>query len=1209
MADREKTSIDFQIDLHVKGLEKAKSDIISIFKNMPTLEKNFAGDAFKTQLTQLNKLKDNTFSYYEKLSKLIEKKNSIEAAMSEDTSGVGDEAKLIRQQNELDKLMPKIYKYIGLINTNVSSFKALEQASFSTFAAMKNGAKKAIADMKKYGASQKEVTAMTKQLRDAEKESRTSNNKNAVRDVARDLETRAGLMQKLNSYQEKLNASKLDDVTLTQKLKEIEATKTNVMDPKKSTGELKRKTQDLSAGISEITKKEKEFRSQINKVNSDLDRQIEKLKKEIALSKAKYEEEKNSATAAAKSGMTKNINSMVTRLKEYQQKKREIQNIDLVSKESADRANADVKKITKSVENLSDKASTVRIHLELSGGTDKVRGALSSITQQIKDLSKTSTGIGKSNELIKFTKQIEEQQKKLNSGSKKDVTNAKAFVVEAQKRINLYQELTTQAEILERRALGYGRGMENAANTTRAVAQELRAAAASQLDMGKNASELGVIIKNSQTKAKQLNTSLMETEAVEKKLIKLAQSYENELGTINRLKNAKSRTASEKDLKEATAFAKKLEEELKRVKLLLDKIRTEKNSVNIDDGSVARVKREAEQLNTRLAETKHRAKEIKTALAGMSGGKWLKNIAQRAVAYAGLYAGIYQVINVLRRGVTAVVEFDTQVRTMAAVFDISTVRAKALGYELIGLAKAWGGSVTDINSAAMALGRAGIATDKVTEATEIVVKMARLTGDSIAVSANAMITYQQVFGKTHPILKELGDQLAYVANQSRMSTQDIGTFSNYALATASAAGITLESINAIAVAFSNAGVNASTSGTQLRRFASLLKDNSTSAQEFFLKMGTSQEIFSNRLKESSEESNKAMAELITKLKNLSGTEFSKAVAGMDILASNSITLLRNNADEYLRHFQALSAGVQGEIDKANLISESYAGSFEKLSASAGEAFQRITEGLAPTIQSAMDNLTAGFQWISDNGTQAIDAVTNSLRNLLAMLALIKAQAVFGVMVSSFTGIGKILTRLVSIIRTVIVAFGIYKTSMFAAVGATAKLGVVTEYLRGAFTLLASHPIIRALTILAAVGFGVYEAFSTTEEATKKLNTSQERYKETVEQLKKKDKELADAKMDLVRAIEEQRDADTESARTKRINAEILVAAIEKEKKALKKSSEEALAQQKASTVEADISVIKRKIEIENDPQKMEKNWVEIARLEKQLEILQSKKIL
>jgi hypothetical protein len=182
----------------------------------------------------------------------------------------------------------------------------------------------------------------------------------------------------------------------------------------------------------------------------------------------------------------------------------------------------------------------------------------------------------------------------------------------------------------------------------------------------------------------------------------------------------------------------------------------------------------------------------------------------------------------------------------------------------------------------------------------------------------------------------------------------------------------MEAINAMATAYSNAGVNASTIGTQIRRFSSLMRDNSTAAQEFFLKIGTTQKAFANAMQSGKKEADAAMKGIATSLKNLSDKEFQKVIHGMDILASNSITLLRNNADEFLRHFQRLNDGVTGEIDRANLISEGYQASFEIMKNSASEAFIALTETAAPVIQQMIDSFARFFDFVKKNSKAIVE---------------------------------------------------------------------------------------------------------------------------------------------------------------------------------------------------------------------------------------------
>lgn len=312
---------------------------------------------------------------------------------------------------------------------------------------------------------------------------------------------------------------------------------------------------------------------------------------------------------------------------------------------------------------------------------------------------------------------------------------------------------------------------------------------------------------------------------------------------------------------------------------------------------------------------------------GTTFGHKFATTAQYATAGVIIGGAFAAVGTAARDAAGAILEFDLQTRTMAAAMDLSLGKANELGNELLELSTVYGGTTESIFNASLALGRAGIETDKVTEATEIVLRMARLTGDTFEQSSKAIISYQQVFGDTNSI-QELGDKLAFVANVSRLSTQDIGTFSNFALAAAKSVGLTVDAVGGLAAAFSNAGVNASTIGTQIRRFTSLLRDDTTDVTRFFDNIGVSQKNLLNALQSDTETSNEAMIDFIEVLRNVDDSNFNNLLGGMDILASNVLSLMRNNSSNIQLMIRETAEGVEGQLKNTDVILQSYVVTWE-----------------------------------------------------------------------------------------------------------------------------------------------------------------------------------------------------------------------------------------------------------------------------------------
>lgn len=329
------------------------------------------------------------------------------------------------------------------------------------------------------------------------------------------------------------------------------------------------------------------------------------------------------------------------------------------------------------------------------------------------------------------------------------------------------------------------------------------------------------------------------------------------------------------------------------------------------------------------AEKESQRARAKTAIGALENGTTFGHKVVTTTEYALAGTAIFGVASAISAMISAALEADLNMRTMAAVMRLNMGEALNLDSTVRKLGETYGGTTGEIEQVAIALGRAGVKTKDVKDATEVVLAMARLTGDTFEQSASAVISYQQVFGDTKNIT-ELGNKLAYIANVSRLSTQDIGTFSNYALAAAKDVGLTEDAVGGLAAAFSNAGVNASTIGTQIRRFTSLLTESSTDVTNFFRGIGVNQANLLIDLQKGGKTSNKAMLEFVNTLSKVDGAKFTGLVGQMDILAGNSLKLMRNNSANITKYVQDLQTGVSDQLDNTKVILDSYIVTFESM---------------------------------------------------------------------------------------------------------------------------------------------------------------------------------------------------------------------------------------------------------------------------------------
>ncbi len=420
---------------------------------------------------------------------------------------------------------------------------------------------------------------------------------------------------------------------------------------------------------------------------------------------------------------------------------------------------------------------------------------------------------------------------------------------------------------------------------------------------------------------------------------------------------------SNKRLKDTAIKLKAAGTDTKKAAIAQDKYNKE---IAISNRLLAKQRVALARANTQIA---HQRSE----LTKISSVKWLANIAKRTMAYTSFYQVLQTVRNSLTETVRLYVEMDTASRTIAAVTDghltynAALKEGIAIEKQLLSLTLQYGNTLRNVNKAALDLVRAGVNTSSIVKATEVVAKLGKLTGDTIQASSDVMVTYLHVFGKGADAtdeyalsVEDLGGKLAYMANMSKLSTEDIGTFSNYALASAKAAGVTIDVVDALGVALTNAGNTASTAGTSVRKFFMALTSGRPSVVAFFKEIGISQAQLSHDIAQGGEESNQAMIRFLQTLKSFSKEEISKAVSGLGVRLQQSIKQFYLTADEATKHIRGSVKVTSAELNKAQIVFDGIATSWDRarnIILSSGNAIAdvfvgNITNGLNALIGTA-----------------------------------------------------------------------------------------------------------------------------------------------------------------------------------------------------------------------------------------------------------------
>lgn len=385
---------------------------------------------------------------------------------------------------------------------------------------------------------------------------------------------------------------------------------------------------------------------------------------------------------------------------------------------------------------------------------------------------------------------------------------------------------------------------------------------------------------------------------------------------------------------------------------------------------------------------KNEVAEIKTDLSDIPISGLARSAGLRALGYSSLFAGIAGVTQAMRVGVEYTLEYESGIKRLETILDTTNIKAQALEGSLAQLGRTYGEQLGDINKVALELSRAGLALEQVADASEVVIKLALLTGDSIEQSASSIISFVQVFGKDQfgqvtATVDELGAKLAYLANKSRLGTQDINTFANYALASAKATGLTIDAVNGLASAFSNASLNASTIGTQIRKFTIALSSDSGAVQKFFETIGVNQKNLAKRIAQGGAESNKALLEFLDTIKSYNRESYNEALSGVEVLTKNVLQALQNNANEIQTNLKESLQVTSDEIDKAKNITEDYRKTWTKFAENSKNIAQAVFDpliakatDLAKALNDSVDEISF-FKVSLDEGIQ-LDTLNNAI---------------------------------------------------------------------------------------------------------------------------------------------------------------------------------------------------------------------------------------
>jgi len=453
--------------------------------------------------------------------------------------------------------------------------------------------------------------------------------------------------------------------------------------------------------------------------------------------------------------------------------------------------------------------------------------------------------------------------------------------------------------------------------------------------------------------------------------LKIINDYEKKLANLQKTINNRSHLAPDESIKKSREYVVSLEKEINRLKKAYQSETTAfLKSGHTHNSTLIEAKKNVNSLNKDIA-------VLTEGLNKQSHTKFFGEIAKRATVYMGLFQTISFIQNTLANGVRFIAEYDGALHKLQAVMGVSNQEAKSLEQTFMQLGQTFGGSLESINKVALDLGRAGIASKDLADATKVTIQMALLTGDTYEVSTQAIVGYYTTFGKMVAeqynganAMEVIGNKLAKIANDSRLTTQDIATSGNYLLQMTKNVGASIDMVGALQVALSNAGVNASTIGTSVSRFFTILKSGSKDTKDLFFQLGINTKNFVADLKKGGKVGKDAFNQFLIKLKQVDKVKFDNLTSNLQILDQKALLGVYNNVDAIIEEFKTLGETSAGELDSASIIANSYVNIWER--------FKNLLGEIATKIKPVTDIAVKGLQsagWVASlamNPNQTLD---------------------------------------------------------------------------------------------------------------------------------------------------------------------------------------------------------------------------------------------
>ena len=460
--------------------------------------------------------------------------------------------------------------------------------------------------------------------------------------------------------------------------------------------------------------------------------------------------------------------------------------------------------------------------------------------------------------------------------------------------------------------------------------------------------------------------------------------------------------------------------------------------------------------------------DLTNAMNPTEGGSTFGHKLGTTAQYMAAGMGLMAITAGFSNAVAAIGEADKALGMFRGVLEMNKVEAQALGNAVYEIGTRYGGTIASLNETALALGRAGIANEKLAQGIKAVSQLSLISGESMDTVTGVLVSWETLYKNAGYDLTRLGDIIVKVANESKASVADFSTMSTYILTAGSQAGMTAEGLASLAGAMKQIGKGSSTTGTELRRFFNQLSTGSDDVRKAYDNLGLDLDKIRTSLAKGGETANATMVELFRRLKGVGKKEGEAAIAHieevLDKATLQSLLAIAQSGEKGLNEFKRILETVQKDAE----------GSADKGASKIALTYQVAWERIKNIMSSGLADLnTSASKVLFDS--KNVDEFNESLAGLQVLLSKV------------FSVLGTTVGYVIKYFDDAVIALVTYKGVLLVAATASKVYATATTGIAIATALLAKtqlvlnnvmkvNPVIAFATALATIGVAAWNLY-------------------------------------------------------------------------------------------------------------------------------------